>query len=194
MTYKRITPPTVLPITRKDAYGQLRLQAKGSPPTHREDDLIDRLMAAAVTYADGENGVLNRSLITQTWRLVLDEFPVKEIELRYPPHQSVTSITYADAAGNAQTLPPSSYTFDPAGWIVPGEEGWPETQDAINAVVIEFIAGYGDEPDDVPVTIRSGMLLHVEALYDRDPKSQETLLARADDLLENFKAGGGGVG
>jgi len=53
----------------------------------------------------------------------------------------------------------------------------------------------GGEPYmPTPQPIKDAILLRVEAVYDRDPSNQKTLLERADDLLENLKAGGGGVG
>ena len=76
-----------------------------------------------------------------------------------PPLQSVTSITYVDDAGDTQTLSSSLYQVDTKsqpGRIIPAYgESWPTVRsNTLNAVTVNFVAGYGDDPEDVPAGLR----------------------------------------
>lgn len=88
--------------------------------------------------------ITGRSFAVNTWQLKLDAFP-DEIRLLWPPLISVTSITYVDDAGAAQTLDAASYSVDshsePA-WVLPATE-WPSTYDTANAVTVNYTAGDG---------------------------------------------------
>lgn len=193
MALRLVSGPAVEPVTLAEARQQLRLLATGSPAEHRDDAMVQRLISAARIHVDGNRGWLNRALITQTWELVLDAFPAKEIELPLPPLQGVTFVKYLDTAEVLQTIDPADYAVDTTsepGWIAPGLSGWPATLHSINTVVIRFVAGYGDTAAAVPDPLRAGILLHVEALYDRDPKVSDLLMAEADRLLGNFRIGG----
>jgi uncharacterized phiE125 gp8 family phage protein len=118
---------------------------------------------------------MGRKLVTQTWELVIDEFPDEEIKIPYPPLQSIVSIKYDDAAGAEQTLATSGYVVDNVsepGWVVPSTSGWPTTFEGINAVRIQFIAGYGATSDsppsfvaNIPQSIKNGILLHLGLMY-----------------------------
>ena len=121
-------------------------------------------LAFAMGKFDGPNGVIDRALMPQTWELWLDAFPSDPeklaIELPLSPLQSVTSIKYLNAALAEITLSTSLYTVDAVsepGMVVPGEDGWPETGDTINAVKIRFVAGYADAAS-VPGDIKGAII------------------------------------
>jgi len=93
------------------------------------------------------------------------------IDLPRPPLQSVESIKYLDTAGSEQTMPPDSYVIDASsdeiGRIaLAWTQYWPITRCSINSVLIRFMAGYGDAPEDVPQTIRQGILIEISNLYE----------------------------
>ena len=69
------------------------------------------LLRAARQEIDGSSGWLGRALITQTWDLLPTSFPTAgwPIYIPLPPLQSVTSISYVDAAGATQTIAASEY-------------------------------------------------------------------------------------
>lgn len=179
-----ITPPSVEPVTLVEARNQLRLDATGSPLSHPDDAMVTDLITAVRRMLDGDTGRLGRSLITQTWELTLDEFPVEQIRLPFPPLQSVISLKYDDTLGTEQTLTENvDYVVDTIsydGWVLPvSGTSWPATFDGINTVRIRYKAGYGDAATDVPKTIKQAMLLIIETIYKgvEPPSAVDALLS-----------------
>lgn len=115
-----------------------------------------------------------RALITQTWDLVLDEFPGDGyIEIPKPPLSSVTHVKYRDTAGTLQTWGSSNYIVEaPSG--PRARRGrvslafgvtWPATYGQAGDVQVRFVCGYGAAASTVPALIRSAMLADLAALY-----------------------------
>lgn len=160
MSLTLITPPTALPVSLADVKLHLKVE-------HSADDaLIATMIKSAARLAQQR---LNRALMTQTWQLVLDEFPLAEMKLPMPRVQSVVSITYVDAAGADQSIAPSGYKLDPdfpPGWVFPAiDTDWPATRAQANAVKVTFVSGYGDTPASVPEDVAMWLLLEVGGLY-----------------------------
>lgn len=161
MGLKLITPAAEEPVSLDEAKHHLRVDHSD------DDDLIALYIAASRQDIDGRDGWLGRALVSQTWELSLDRFPRAEIQLPFAPLQSVVSIKYYAPNGIEQTVSVGDYEVDAAsepGWVIPGTSGWPSTLDAINAVRVRFIAGYGDAAD-VPAPIKAAVLLRVGDLY-----------------------------
>jgi uncharacterized phiE125 gp8 family phage protein len=129
----------------------------------------DPELVRAIETARREAEKRGRALITQTWRALYDSFPVVEVELPKPPLQSVDSVKYVDDDGTLQTLATSEYVVDTSGVrgrVYLAYEGeWPIHRLERNAVRIEFVAGYGDDPGDVPANFRDWMLRKAGDLY-----------------------------
>ena len=162
MGYRLITPPAAFPVTLAEAKAQCRVD-------HADDDaILNRLIAAATSYLDARAGVLNRCLINQTWELTLDAFPPDEIQIDLGPVQSIVDVNYDDPSGAAQSLVVTSYILDaasPTAWVVP-QDDWPATIEAVNAVRVRFIAGYGGTSAAVPDAIRHAILMLVSHWYE----------------------------
>ena len=177
MAIRLITAPSVEPVALDLAKSHLRVD-------HSYDDLlIAAYIEGARLFAEKFCG---RALVTQTWELVLDEFPRDSlrsstlplgpfIDVPLPPLQSVTSIKYDDAAGVEQTLATNAYTVDTVsepGRVAP-VTSWPSgVISRIGAVRVRFVAGYSpstDSPPDlaanVPESIKNAILLHTGMLY-----------------------------
>lgn len=169
MAIRLITPPAVEPITLTEAKEHLRVDHTA------DDDLITAMIVAARTSCENWTA---RAFITQTWELVIDDFPTTEIMLPRPPLQSVTSIKYDDGAGVEQTLGIDQYDVDTVnqpGWVVPVTSGWPTgVWQGINSVRIRYVAGYTpgtDSPIDlaanVPGSIIAAIKLTLGQLYEQ---------------------------
>lgn len=158
MSLDLITGPTVEPVTVADAKVHLRVDHEA------EDTLIGALIVAARRMAEHQ---LQRALITQTWELVLREFPAGSIQLDKPKVLGIESVKFLDTTGALQTLDPGAYTLDAAtkpGFVVP-VSSWLSTYTADNAVRVRFTAGYGPAAADVPADVVAWMLMQIGALY-----------------------------
>lgn len=171
-----ISPPSTEPITLGEAKAHLRVDLTD------DDALITALIVAARQYAESETG---RSLITQSWRLILDGFPGgrgpgtngsissllpgNAILLDQAPVQSISTIQYLDTGGAWQTLPESEWVAElqsaPARITPAFGKTWPTALPQIGSVKVEFVAGYG-EASAVPQGIKIWMLLRLAALYE----------------------------
>lgn len=160
MSLRLIAPPTALPVSLADAKQHLRVE-------HDADDALITLMLQAAARTAEQR--LNRALMTQTWDLVLDAFPVAEIRLPRPLVQTVDELVYVDTEGAEQTMVASAYVLDPdltPGWVLPAlNTTWPATRDQSNAVRVRFTSGYGSDPSDLPEGVRLWILMHVAAAY-----------------------------
>jgi len=167
-----VTAPAVEPVSLQEARDHLRAI---EDTAGTEDAVIAGLIKRARELFDGRDGFLGRQLITATWDLTIDEFPIGDfIDLPLAPVQSITSITYIDTSGNEQTLDSGVYslskdlTNQPRVWLTYTGE-WPDTRDIQEAVTIRFVAGYGLQAD-VPEPIRAAILLMIGHGYEnREP-------------------------
>jgi uncharacterized phiE125 gp8 family phage protein len=111
-----------------------------------------------------------QALITQTWRLTLDEFPAcrDSISLDVRPVQSIAAFTYIDSAGTVVAF--TDYTLDTAHFpgrvVLNYSKTWPATRAQRNAVTIDFVAGYGSSRANVPMRIRNAIKLCVETWWN----------------------------
>lgn len=123
-----------------------------------QDTQLTNLLEAARQWVEE---YLRRQLITATWTLKLDHFPANEMDLPYPPLQSVTSITYTAVGGESTVLSASLYDVSTASArIAPAyNQSWPSVQLDLEPLSIVYVAGYGDSSSDVPETIRQAILM-----------------------------------
>jgi uncharacterized phiE125 gp8 family phage protein len=197
MALRLITAPEVQPLTLEEVKEHLRVDHDDS------DAIITAYIEAATSYVQGHYGFTGRALVTQTWELVIDHFPLHEIKVPLPPLQSVESIKYDDSGGLETTLASDQYWVDNVsepGWIVPITSGWPTgVLDAINSVRIRFVAGYAattDSPPDlrgnIPRAIKQAMLLHIGSFHEHREQNIVGLTTMelpfaAENLLRPFR-------
>lgn len=182
MTTRLITAPTTEPITLAEAKLQLRVD------NNDEDALIQGFITAAREHAEQ---VTRRSIMPQTWEVILDAFPDSDIELLYPNVLTVESVKYIDLNNVQQTMSASDYYLDkdsePAWLILAIDKTWPDTLEVANAVRVRYTAGYADAIS-VPASIRTWLLLAVENLYDRCKEGGKASLGEgfAKHLLDRY--------
>lgn len=155
-----VTPPTIFPVTLEEAKAQSRI-------TFVEDDTIIQRFIEGATFQVEK--ILQRKLITQTWKMFLDLWPL-EITLLYGDLQSVTHVKYTDSDESQSTLDSSTYLVDtdsvPGRIILKTDESWPtDTLSPKNPIEIQFVTGYGATAADVPQSIRDSILIMVSDMY-----------------------------
>ena len=134
-----------------------------------EDTLINTLIKAARKRLEADTG---RALITQTWDLFLDRFPVDDgpIYIPKPPVQSITSIKYIDSDGVEQTWDGANYRTDlksaPARITPAYNVSYPTARDITNAVTVRFVCGYGAAGSDVEDDLVQAVKLLVGHWYE----------------------------
>lgn len=142
-----ITPAASEPISIADVKAHSRIDI----------DADDGMVAGYITAARQKcESILNRALLTQTWRLALTRWPEPGdnfIELPRPPLQSITAFTYADVGGATAPMSQSynsaegNYILDlesePGRIHLPYSGLWPATILAPGApILITYKAGY----------------------------------------------------
>ncbi len=156
--------PALEPLTTAEAKLYMRVDHS------EEDGQIDRMVTAARVHVEQ---FCRRALINTTYTLKLDAFPT---EIRPPrsPLSSVTSITYVDTDGSAQTLGTSVYDVDtdtePGRIFLKHNQSWPDARAINNAIIVTFVAGYGAAVTAIPETLRSAVSMLALHFYDlREP-------------------------
>lgn len=162
--------PSIEPITLTLAKQHLRIL----DTEIEEDDLIQGYIIAARSYAES---FMNRAIIKQTWKLYLDKLTNK-IVLPKAELISVGSFKIIDDSGIEITVDKSDYLVNTAsfkGSIIFKENKLSEylvyELKEVNGVEIQFDAGYGDTPDDVPGHIKQGLLLLIGHMYENRENS-----------------------
>lgn len=137
-------------------------------PAAIEDSLISGFIKAAREYCEDYQ---NRAYITQTWELLLDEFPDSPFQLPLPPLQSVESIKYYDTAGTEYEFAADNYQVDVDSYkgrvALAYGKSWPTvTLRPMNGVVVQFKTGYGDAPGAVPEKVRLAIKILAAHFYE----------------------------
>jgi uncharacterized phiE125 gp8 family phage protein len=156
-----LTPPALEPVSLADAKHFLRVEHDD------DDDVIAALIAAARVHIEAQT---RRALIEQTWRLTRDVWPAAgRLPLLPAPLQDITAIRVFDADGMPQLLDVDDFAIDRASApaVLAFARGTPPAQGKLAAgIEIDIVAGYGDEPDDVPAPLRQAIRMLVAHWYE----------------------------
>lgn len=174
-----VTGPTSEPVTLAEAKAQCRIT----------DSYSDGPVAGfIVTAREAAEQHMGRGLLTQTWKLVLDQF-ANVIELPMAaPLQSVTSVQYYDTDGTLQTLATTYYGVDtiarPGRVVLKAEQSWPSVQSdrRDGAVIVTYVVGWTSALL-VPERIKLGIKQFV-AYLDADRDGMEALALEAHQAAE----------
>ncbi len=182
-----VTEPTIEPVTLYEIKQHLRLD---SDVTTDEDDVLSNFIIAA---RDTCEKFQNRAYIDQTWDLVLDDWPGRDIiTIPRPPLGSVTSITYYATGGTAATMTAGTYIIDkdsePGRVSLGYGEVWPTTTlRPVKGIIVRFLAGYGSAASSVPTRVKQAIRLLVGHMYEHrenaEIKKLENISFGVDNLL-----------
>jgi uncharacterized phiE125 gp8 family phage protein len=189
MTLQLVTGPSIEPLEYEEVLDHLRIADVDEESDESSVAYIERLIKAVRLHL--ERVVLNRSLITQTWKLYLNEFPYGNyIEIPYPKLQSISSLKYTDSTGVQTTWAASNYIVDsvstPGRLVLTYLNTWPVLSlYPSNPIEVQFVSGYGSLAEDVPEPIKQAMLMMISDLYEnREEFSQANL--KSLGLVESY--------
>lgn len=204
------TSPATEPVSFSDMQTHLRITGTS------EQTYIEGLITAARQNAERYT---RRVFITQTWLLSLDYPPggqepwwdgvrqgsIRElysyarwIEVPYPPLQAVNSVTQYDTDDQANTVGTDIYFVDtnsePGRVVLRYGKVWPAITNRIaDSFQVDYDAGYGDNPEDVPGPIREAIKRLAGYMYEHRgdcPADQAIKESGANMLLDPYRLRG----
>lgn len=169
----RTVAPATEPVTLAEAKLYLRVDSSN------EDALISDLIVAARMSAES---YLKSSLITQSWKLVYNDYVDGRLALPMPPVASITSVTIVARNGSSQVFSSNNYYLNAAKTKLVFD-----TPAIGFAIEILYSAGYGNAAQ-VPQPIKYGILAHIAAMYDeRGLIGQAEIPAQVSALYSPFR-------
>ncbi len=161
MTIEVITKPVASPVTLQEVKAHLKVDDADA----EENALVYAYINAAMEHAQN---FLHRSLITQTLKLTLDCFKGRKIKLPNGSVQSVTYITTYDSLNASTVFDSSKYRVSTSNdeIILNDNESWPTDLRSFAAIEIIYVAGYGDNPGDIPENIRLAIMQTVGHFFE----------------------------
>ena len=207
MNPARSVAPAVEPVSLALAKSYCRVDAS------TDDDLITLLIQAAREYVEEYTG---NTLIQSTWQWTLHDWTNSRIirpsgqwydwngdssGILYIPNSpviSISSITYYDTAGTLQTLSAASYQTqiksNPGRLMPASGYVWPDIQsDNLSAITIQYVAGYGTQPENIPGEYRLAMLYLIVQWYEERKPTAFTTVNQVPltvvDLLKTVRYG-----
>lgn len=153
MTSYLLAGPAEEPVSLAEAKAFLKVDDTA------EDALITTLIGAARLHIEGVTG---RALLAQSWRVVLDAWPESRVvKLPVSPFMAVTEINAVDEAGALHAIPLAQFMGEPDRLLLPRSvAGMPVLRER-QGIEIDYVAGFGTEPSDVPADIRQALLVLV---------------------------------
>ncbi|MEZ5872407.1 MAG: head-tail connector protein [Nitratireductor sp.] len=147
-----IEPPALLPVSVAEIKAHMRIDGTD------EDAYLADLAAAATSHVEARTGA---ALITQTWRVFLDDWPdAVIIALPLRPVRSITAIRVYDSEGNGVEPAPGTFVLDaasePARLHITDRHA---PSRPVNGIEIDVVAGFGDTAVEVPDTLRRAILV-----------------------------------
>ena len=147
---KLLVPPAVEPVSLDEMKAHARIT------DNAEDALLSALIVAARQWCESYT---QRAFITQTWAQYISTRPKADrIELIRPPLIDVVAVRTYDDTDKETLWSDGNYFVDassePALLVLRNGKTWADFERAANGMVIEYQAGHGPAPSDVPEVIR----------------------------------------
>jgi len=158
MTSYLLAGPAQEPISLAQAKAFLRIEDENTA----EDGLIQTLITAARLHLEG---VTQKALLAQSWRLVLDGWPPdRVVHLPVGPVRALLAVTAYGADGEPVAVPLVQFGTLPGGGtrlVLPARIVGAPGLRAHSGIEIDYEAGYGETADDVPADLRQALLVLV---------------------------------
>jgi uncharacterized phiE125 gp8 family phage protein len=147
----------MMPVTIQQAKSWLKVDDDNS------DAEILGLIQAATLRAES---ICQRPFIQREYTENYDSFPTK-IKLDKVKVKSITSVNYSDGDDADQIFTDYDLSLGDKykQAILEANSSWPATYDKMNAVSVVYQAGYGLSWNDVPETVRIGILFLVSHYF-----------------------------
>jgi len=160
-----VTPAASDPVSVAEAKAYCRIDGS------TEDTFVESLIKTAVRWIE-DHPFCSRALVSQEYQLTLSRFP-DAIVLPRPPLVSVSSVKYYDVNGDQQTLATDQYQVasqsEPARIVPAPGCTWPSTQERLEAVEVNYTAGYANAAS-VPPGLKLAVMMLVNHWYrTREP-------------------------
>jgi len=182
MTTERISAPVALAVSMSEAKETLRIDEDDTSLDITIGIWLRGIAAEAETQT-------HRAFVNRSMRVTLDGFP-DAIKLSAPTF-SVESVRFLDPDGVTRTLDPADYYVDRVtvpGYVVPARgKGWPATEAHVNAVSVDYTAGYGPTAATVPDEVRLYVLARLAEMFD--PAAREFKETQASVFLKGLLDG-----
>jgi|WetSurSiteA1Bulk_404760.scaffolds.fasta_scaffold11376_3 uncharacterized phiE125 gp8 family phage protein len=153
--YKLKTAPSIIPISLNELKRNLHIIETNTD----QDTYLGEIISGVVDVVQTDIG---RQLCLATYTAFFDSYPAgDELELELGPVSGISSVKYyADDATDLTTVSASDYQLDNTELTARLRflNSFSTDADRLNAVEIEFTAGWGSA-DDVPRGIKDALLL-----------------------------------
>ncbi len=170
---ERTIAPATEPVLLSEAKLYLRIDGT------TEDALVSDLIVVARMSAEQ---YLRSSLITQSWKLVYNDYLDDEIDLPMPPVISVSNVIVTNRDTTTQTISANNYYLN-----ANKRKLLFDNYVSGFSIEINYNTGYG-VAGQVPSPIKYGILAHMAALYDeRGLIGQENLPVQVSSLYEPYR-------
>ncbi|PHS40228.1 MAG: hypothetical protein COA91_04425 [Robiginitomaculum sp.] len=178
-----LAPPLVEPIDL--AYAKLFMRVDGTS----EDTLIENLIKTARHQVENSIG---RTLVRRSFIYKTSIPHARHICLPRPPLVSVVRMTLIAENDQAVDIPQSDYTVttktEPGEIRLNPDKNWTDYLAEFTILEIQFEAGYGDTPDDIPLPIRQAIVLLVTHAFEfREAAQAPAIPAIIEALLAPYK-------
>ena len=170
----RTTPPAFEAVTLEELKAHCRVDFSD------EDSLLSGLLAGAIAYVDGIEGI-GFHLARQSWQIYFSSYVLACLQLRLPirPLISLDKVEYLDEAGAWQEIAMANFRVSSAGYPVllrRASVGFlPAIPAGIDRVRISLTSGHapavsGAANGNIPADIRAGIKM-LAAHWYRNPEA-----------------------
>ena len=185
---KVIIPPKSYPVTRDEAAEWLHVDPSN---VVSEDQIIEDLIATATDMVEK---YCSRALLTQTLEVEYMPNPPEILAmrlnmLRAAPLQKVNYVTAIEQDGTEHLQTAEKYDVDT--WAIPGRVqllmGYFWDYYVFGKYRIQYVAGYGDNPSDIPSPFRTAIKMLVSQLYQSREQMDYGLSPQVEVLLQDYR-------